>query len=95
MRTSGTSLLLLLLAIACWCGLGCNGGNTEAARETQSEGNIPAELLDPESIESLSISISNDLARQDLKLQPLKFASDSPEASAREKFLLWLAWHGT
>lgn len=97
------SFFWLLPAAACCCMVGCNNRGTNVGRksnlpretdmghETRTDKSIPPELLDPEFLQSLSIAVSFDHERLEVKPQPLTFPAGSPEAKRACKLLLWLA----
>jgi len=91
MKAFETKLLSLYLAAACWCATGCTAGDEHMpAEETDTDKVIPKQLLEPEFLQSLRISVSNDPYRWETFPQPLRFPSDSPESKRARELLLWL-----
>ena len=91
MKSSRIKLLSLSSATVCWCVVvGCNSAETDMASERQTDKTIPSELLIPEFLQSLSISISHDCRQRETKSQPLNFPADSPQARRAHEFLLRL-----
>jgi hypothetical protein len=99
MKPSDVTLSWVLLTVPLFLLAGCGGTKETKMQVTQSRGGgyvpkdderIPKELLDPEFLKTLDVTIWDGWRLHDVPDQPLEFSAGSPQSKQAGDLLVWL-----